>query len=451
MSGFVGAVALTLSVLFIAYVVLIIVPFLRLKHVDPGESDKYQWHFFIPCRDESAVIGQTISRSRSDFPMAHVWVIDDASVDTTLDIAREAAASDPYVHVVSRTPPNARTGKGDALNDAYAHLLSWLPDGVDRSRVIVMVLDADGELGAGSLDAVSSMTGFGNESVGAVQITVWMKNRDDRPSVRRGIGVADFFSRMLVRMQDLEFRTAIAAMQSLRGKTGSVGLGGNGQFTRLSVLDEIGRQYGVPWHGSLLEDYELGIHVLMAGSGISHVHEAHVSQEALTSFRRLVTQRSRWAQGNIQCFSYLKAIFRSPNFSSAAVLEASYYLVLPFLQLLGILVFLIVGVLTVLNLMFGSFAADTYLRDLPGALLLFVLFSIGPFLVWGPIYRSKCEPGISILTSLGYGLAYWLYVYYMYLVIPRAFMRVLLRRRGWAKTRRNAEEHISGMKTALDR
>ena len=81
-------------------------------------------------------------------------------------------------------------------------------------------------------------------------------------------------------MQDIEFRTAIAAMQTLRVQTGSVGLGGNGQFTRLSVLDEIAQRAGCPWHGALLEDYELGLHVLLAGYENRYVDETYVARRA---------------------------------------------------------------------------------------------------------------------------------------------------------------------------
>jgi hypothetical protein len=66
-------------------------------------------------------------------------------------------------------------------------------------------------------------------------------------------------------MQDLEFRTAIAAIQMSRGATGTISMGGNGQFTRLSALDSIAGPTGSPWRGSLLEDFELGVHLLTAG------------------------------------------------------------------------------------------------------------------------------------------------------------------------------------------
>lgn len=453
MLGILQTITLLLSVTFIVYVFLIVFPFVRRKAITDGRAADYEWHFFVPCRDEEAVIEASISRARLNFPNAHLWIIDDASQDRTLALSSAFAATDDHVHVVKRQLPNARTGKGDALNDGYSRLNDWLQgrEGVDRSKVIVVVLDADGELAAGALDTVASPAAFGDAHVGAVQVTVWMKNRNDRHP-RQGRGkLVNAFSRVLIRMQDVEFRTAIAAMQSLRAGTGSVGLGGNGQFTRLSTLDEINAQYGAPWHGSLLEDYELGLHVLMTGARIVHVHETHVSQEALSSFRRLITQRVRWAQGNIQCVRYLKQIFQSRHFSAAAVIEAAYYLTLPFMQLIGIVAFSAVLIFVVARVAVDPVAAVTYARDLWSTLVLFVFFSVGPFFVWGPIYRWKCEPQISLLRAAQIGFMYWLYVYYMYLVIPRAFGRIVLQRKGWAKTRRNAEALDSSQPVALER
>ena len=60
----------------------------------------------------------------------------------------------------------------------------------------------------------------------------------------------------------------------------------------------------------LLEDYELGLHVLLAGYRNRYLHDAHVAQEALPGARRLLTQRTRWVQGNLQCLRYLPAILR---------------------------------------------------------------------------------------------------------------------------------------------
>jgi 1,2-diacylglycerol 3-beta-glucosyltransferase len=431
-----------MGVMFLAYVAFILVPFLRHKPVANGDQSKFIFHFFIPCRDEEAVIETTIRRAREFFPQAHVWVIDDDSEDRTADIVTGFADTDSFVHLVQRRRPNARTGKGDALNSAYGQLNAWLPDDVDRTKMIITVIDADGEMAANALDVCSADEIFGDDTVGAAQIAVWMKNRaDKKPYPGRGV-FANMVARWMLRMQDLEFRTVIAGMQSLRARTGTVGLGGNGQFTRLSTLDAIADIYGEPWHGALLEDYELGVHVLLTGSTIKHVYDTHVSQEALPSVRRLLTQRTRWAQGNIQCVRYIPEIVKSRHFDSAGVVETCYYLVLPFLQMLGAAAFLVLLGLSAAHWISEPTAPIVELDTLAWLAGVSLVFAVAPFALWGPVYKLRCEPDLSWRTAVLYGIGAWLYVYYMYICIARAFWRIARGKNGWSKTRRNAEAHV---------
>lgn len=441
------ALSTVLVVSFCAYVTAIFIPFLRRQPERPGNPEQFNWHLFIPCRDEGAVIETTITRARERFPAAHVWIVDDDSDDDTAAIVLKHAHNDVHVHLVQRRRPHARVGKGAALNAAYAALTTWLPPDVERSSVIVCVLDADGEMAHNAFAAVSTDRVFGNPLVGAAQITVWMKNRDDPTPLGDRGRFHNSFARLLIRMQDMEFRTMIVGMQALRERTSTVGLGGNGQFTRLSVLESIRRVYGEPWHGSLLEDYELGVHVLLAGYQTRHVDDTHVSQEALTSVRRFLTQRTRWSQGNIQCAKYIRAIASSPHFDTAGVIESCYYLVLPFLQLLGFATWFVLFGAAVLQVSTDGVAAsnlDSPFASVISPIILFILFSIGPFAIWGPAYVARCEPSKSFLSGLMYGVAMWLYVFYTYVSVSRAFLRVIFRRSGWAKTRRNAETSNSG-------
>ena len=53
--------------------------------------------------------------------------------------------------------------------------------------------------------------------------------------------------------------------------------------------------------------------------------------------------------------------------------------------------------------------------------------------------RRRCEPGTSIVSALGLGLAYSLFVGILYVTSWRAFCRILRGRNEWFKTRRNAE------------
>ncbi len=169
-----------------------------------------------------------MTRLRATFPDSHVWVIDDDSDDDTSRLVQERSHIDPMVHLVQRRRPNARVGKGAALNSAYDEFNAWADTQphMDRSRVIVCVMDADGELAANALEQAAGDAAFANPEVGSAQVTVRMKNRDDY--TRREGWLKYRFRRFLVRMQDVEFRTIVAAMQSLRTQTETVGLGGNG-------------------------------------------------------------------------------------------------------------------------------------------------------------------------------------------------------------------------------
>lgn len=439
------AISFCLVLLFLGYLASIVRAYLRRPLEQRGDLSDFEWHFFVPCRDEEAVIDQTVERLRTDFAGAHVWVVDDDSDDRTAEVVDGWAARDPLVHLVRRTRPEARTGKGDALNAAYHALDRTLPADTDRSAVVICVVDADGHLDPAVLNYMAAPTVFGDGAVGAAQVSVRMRNRDDpRPCPDKG-RLGNAIGRYLVRMQDLEFRTAIAAMQALRSRTRSVGLGGNGQFTRLSVLDEIAHEASEPWHGSLLEDYELGVHVMLAGYQNKYVDATFVSQEGLPDLRRLLTQRTRWSQGNIQCVKYLPEVTRSRHFGSAAVVEASYYLCLPFLQLLGMAVWPLVLASTLSGLLLNApDTASLLLQSWPLLVLLLVL-SVAPFAMWGPIYKVRCEPEASWLRSVLWGLGLCLYIYYLYVTVPRAFARVLTGRSGWAKTRRNAEDLSVGL------
>ncbi len=57
-------VGLFVTVVFLAYVAMILFPFIRHPRTEPGHADDFEWHFFIPARDEEAVIEQTLTRCR---------------------------------------------------------------------------------------------------------------------------------------------------------------------------------------------------------------------------------------------------------------------------------------------------------------------------------------------------------------------------------------------------
>ncbi|WP_329402571.1 glycosyltransferase family 2 protein [Streptomyces melanogenes] len=408
--------------------------YLNRPRTEAGDAAALDWHFFVPCRDEEAVVGATVTQLRGDFPAAHVWVVDDDSDDRTGLIVAALAEDDRRVHLVRRIRPEARTGKGDALNAAYDQLGEFLPEGADRDRVVVCVVDADGRLDPRALELVSGPAAFGDPEIGGVQVSVRMRNVDDpRPLPERG-RIANAFARLLVRVQDMEFAVSNAGMQLLRGRTGSVGLGGNGQFTRLSALDRIADAERRPWQrGALLEDYELGLHMILAGFRITHVADTWVSQEGLPHARRLLTQRTRWAQGNFQCVRYAPRIVSSRHYSGRGVLETLYTFCQPVAHLLTL-------ALSAAMLVLGGVGS----LALWPLMLVLAALAIGPFVLWGPVYRRDHAPDASRLTAVLWGVALWLYAYHLFVVSARAFVRMARGRNGWAKTRRNAEPLTTG-------
>lgn len=239
-------------------------------------------------------------------------------------------------------------------------------------------------------------------------------------------------------MQDIEFRTTIAAMQTLRKRTLSMGLGGNGQFARLSALEAAAQGSGRPWGDALLEDYELGIRILLAGYRTVYLHDTYVDQEALPGGRRLLTQRTRWCQGGMQCARYLPQIYGSRSFTNAGIVEASYFLVMPYLQLLGVIVWPSVLAMMIAQGVQAPGGLFVWLAQASWIIPLALATGVLPFFLWPVIYAVREEPH-PLRRALLWGVGYWLYMYQSYVCVVRAAGRMLVGRRRWAKTRRNGE------------
>ena len=139
------------------------------------------------------------------------------------------------------------------------------------------VFDADGRLENNALFEVASR--FRDPKTGAVQVGVQMRNAE---------------TNLLARLQDFEFVVFAEIFQRARERLGSVGLGGNGQFVRLSALRSLGSS---PWTGCLTEDLELGIRLLLAGWNNAYCPTTSVSQQAVIGVGRWWRQRSRWFHG----------------------------------------------------------------------------------------------------------------------------------------------------------
>ena len=152
----------------------------------------------------------------------------------------------------------------------------------------------------------------------------------------------------------------------------------------------------------------------------------------------------------MQCsLRYLMPVLRSPHFSTSGALETSYFLLAPWTQIFG--VFYWPALYT-----FMAYRALHFPGGVGGFLEVYwllgivALFSgVMPFVIWGPLVRRAVEPGWTRRHAWRMGLEYAVYLLYLYPTTIRAFGRLVTRRSGWAKTRRNAEAFTQGP-VALD-
>ena len=384
--------------------------------VDPDQSVVY---FIVPCLNEERVIEDSLRNLLAD-PRGIVVVVDDASDDRT---ARIAGSVDPArVIVVGRQLPDARKGKGPALNAGFARVLEDAAvRGIAPSRVTVCVMDADGRLSDGAIDAVLPL--FADERVGGVQLPV---------RIRRVRGS------VLTLLQDLEFWGVCAVAQLGRIGSGTVSLGGNGQFTRLSALLELGDH---PWRARLTEDLDLALALATAGWRLTSTPDAYVSQQGLPRLRALINQRTRWYQGHMQAGRWLPRLWSSRRLAHLSMLELTLYLLVPWALVLPWSLIFNYNLVLMALWVAGWVTEPGLGGDLTQRVLTVVIwYAVSCIPIWmaGYLYsRQRRKAGPLRALLLGHLLLLGNYI--TYIACWRGFLRLIVGSNGWQKTKRHRE------------
>jgi 1,2-diacylglycerol 3-beta-glucosyltransferase len=384
------------------------------------DGQDWQTYYLVPSLNEELVIASTVRQLLFD-KRARVVVIDDGSDDRTAELA--AAGGQDRVIVVRRELPNARQGKGPALNAGFARVLEDASARqIQVSKIILCVMDADGRLSAGAPDAVLPL--FDDPEVGGVQLAVRIRNRRDG---------------LLPRLQDALFLGLSAAFQLARVRCGTVSLGGNGQFTRLTALLELDRD---PWRRSLTEDLDLSIALSVAGWRITTTADAYVSQQGVTTVRALYKQWTRWYQGHMESARWVPRLWRSRRLSHVGMLEITLFLMVPWVLVLPWSILFHYTLIAMIGRFVdwystGSVGNDALQRAT--SLVLWYFVSFAPNWLVGYLYYRQ-DRRVGLVRAIVIGHALLIANYIAYVAAWRALYRMVCGLHGWSKTARNREK-----------
>jgi cellulose synthase/poly-beta-1,6-N-acetylglucosamine synthase-like glycosyltransferase len=412
-------VALVTIVLMFIWTVILFLRGQRARHRAPQPNAEaaagYTWVFIVPALNEAVTIADSVERLLAVQAQAkHVVVIDDGSDDATPEILAQLA--DPSLLTLRREAPHAREGKAAALNWAFTQLEAKL-SGIDPDRVIVAIVDADGRLSPQAPAHIAPH--FEDPQVGGVQSQVRIYNR----------------SKFLAWFQDVEFGVYGALYQAGRNGWGTAGMGGNGQFNRLSALHEVADETG-PWRDKLTEDQDLGLRLIGAGWLGQQSLSATIDQQGLSRLRRLLRQRTRWSQGNLQAMALIGTVLRAPRPLTARI-ETVFYILMPIWQSIIGASMLVAAYLLLTDQ--AGFYEDAAWQQI----LFFYLLGFGG-VVMGCVAAGAARGRLGYLTGLLIAQVYAFYTWLIWPVLLRALWRQLTDQRAWAKTEREALTNSTG-------
>lgn len=295
-----------LPVVFFSYYLIIFGLSRRIRPRPKEDNPDYFFVFIVPALNEGKVIKRTIEKLAALTQRNYmVLAMNDNSSDNTE--SEILSVRSDKVKLFNVKPSNCRRGKGNVLNIAYRYVLndSGLTDRYPVDNIIIGVVDSDGGVDPDILPSVTPY--FKEKRSASVQTAVRIENNDQN---------------IWTKWQDFEFRVFTFLFQSAREQMGSVGLGGNGQFIRLSALTEFG---DAPWTSCLTEDLDIGIRLILNDWRNHFCSTSYVSQQGVPEFWPLVKQRTRWFQGHVQCWRHLGpiALKRMPLL---AKIDITYYL-----------------------------------------------------------------------------------------------------------------------------
>jgi 1,2-diacylglycerol 3-beta-glucosyltransferase len=223
----------------------------------------------IPAHNEERLLGSTLdSISKIDYPASQysVHVIADNCTDKTAEIASSKGA------VVHLRQNQEKIGKGYALQ--------WLLEWIWREKIAhdaVLFLDADSLVSPNFLQVMASRLMCGEKVIQAYYAV-----RQPEESWNSALRYA-----------------ALAVLHYLRPQGrmvlgGSAGLKGNGMVFAADVIQRY------PWSGSLTEDIEQHMALILNGERVTFAPDAVVLGEMPSTLGKMHSQHMRWERGRLE-------------------------------------------------------------------------------------------------------------------------------------------------------
>lgn len=354
----------------------------------------------IPAKNESRVIETTVRNFfKINYDKFNVWVIDDASTDATADILKGLQTEFPRLQVINRAP-GSRPGKSAGLNDALA---------ICRGEVIA-VFDADAYVDPEFFR--TALPVLAPEGVGAVQA--------QKRFYEHQLG------QLLIKCQASEYATDTYFQMSRDLIGGTVELRGNGQLAKRAALIDVGG-----WNNNTItDDLDMSMRLLVAKWDIRFCPHAIVYEEGVPTWKALVKQRRRWAEGSIR--RYLDYIFPINSPTRLSFIERID--TMAFFSMFGVPALVSLECISqFVALMTGQ---PIYPRTLMLVLAAVLAISMTNFFVAMRFYYNKLTIPETMLQTLISGV----YVFSLWMpVVFRSFLRIMLTQRAsaWHRT-----EHV---------
>jgi cellulose synthase/poly-beta-1,6-N-acetylglucosamine synthase-like glycosyltransferase len=324
------------------------------------ERPRTRFAVLIPAHNEEQWLPDTLAALKvQNYPAAlyRVFVIADNCSDHTLVLARSAGV------VVYERHNSVQIGKGYALNTLIGHLEA------EKKRQgnfdAFLVVDADTILAPNFLQI---MDAYFQQGVQAVQgyYTVRTVDNSWAAALRYVALVVLHYLRPLGRKR----------------LGGSAGLKGNG----MAFTAEVIRRFS--WSGSVTEDIEYHMALLLAGERVCFAPEARLEAVMPASLKGARAQNVRWEAGRLQMAGrYVKLLWaeamRHPRF---ALWDAVIEHLIPPTSILVTLVLLVSGLGIVVGLLQGGWLAAWIGGGLFSGITLYLLAGLilvrAPFSVW---------------------------------------------------------------------